>query len=71
MAIDPAEFDLLKRRADDLGLYLNEHRDADWFSDAVFYIMPKRKSAGQPCPSLLKYATAEQCWKFLDRYLEP
>lgn len=66
---EPEEFDALVRRADLLGLFLQEHRMFDpCRGGGPYYIAEKRKFREQHCETLLKYATAEHCWDFLERY---
>lgn len=64
------EFDLLKRRCDGLNLYINVHREADMTRGGQYYIIRKRKITGEHEPSLLRYATLEACWAFVNKYEE-
>ncbi len=69
MQVDAEEFDFLQRRADALGLYLNEHRNYDpCVGSGSLYIQTKRKWPGEKCTGLLKYATPAQCWEFFETY---
>ncbi len=66
---DDEEFDLLRRRADELNLFLQRHRNFDpCCGNGEFYIMEKRKSREQHCRSFIRYSTAEACWAFLNEY---
>jgi hypothetical protein len=68
--VDEMELDLLKRQADTLGLYVNRHREillCDIMDGRVFYLQRKRKSHGEVCPTILKYATVEEVQDYLTR----
>jgi len=67
---DRMELGLLRRNADSLGLYVNEHRDFDPCrgSDGPLYIQEKRKFREARAVTLLKYASIEQVWQFLGDY---
>lgn len=61
------EFDLLVRRARELGFFLQRHRHYDPCSPGGdLYIQEGRRFTGQHCETLLRYATEDQCWKFLN-----
>lgn len=63
------EFEFLKRRADSLNLFIAEHKNFDpCLGNGSLYIMPKRKTPQERCPTFLKYATPEQCWEFFEAY---
>jgi hypothetical protein len=66
--VEPEELELLKRRANSLNLYINEHRSFDPCRGGSLYIMPRRKFQGDRVESLLTYATPEQCWEFFESY---
>jgi len=61
------ELEFLRRRANELGLYLNRHKYAD-ATGGDLYVQEKRKFHGEKMQSLRKYATAAECWEFLTRY---
>ena len=66
---DEVEIDLLKRRARELGLYLNEHKAWDpTLGNGSLYIMPARTRKSEHVDSLAKFLTIEQAWQFLHEY---
>jgi hypothetical protein len=60
------EFDMLRRRADELGFHVQRHRDFDPYrGTGDLYIMEKRRFREEHMPTLRRYQTAEQIWAFL------
>jgi hypothetical protein len=65
----PMEFDLLVRRADAAGFYVNRHRSFDPLSQrGDLYLMPKRKIPGERPDTVLKFTTADEIHKWLHEY---
>jgi hypothetical protein len=65
---DDIEFDLLRRRADEAGFFVQRHRDYDpCRGGGDLYLQEKRELRRDRMPSLLKYATADQIHEFLNR----
>jgi hypothetical protein len=66
---DRIELDLLKRNADSLGLYINEHRDFDpCRGNGSLYVQHKLRHRSEPRITLLKWASIEQVWQFIGDY---
>jgi hypothetical protein len=67
MTVDPVDLEFMQRKAASLGLYVGEHRTFDpCMPGGPLFVQDIRKSRGQPCPSHLRYATAEMVWDFLN-----
>jgi hypothetical protein len=65
------EFDLLRRRAANVGLYLDRHLNFDpCLPGGDLYIASRRRFRGEHVDTLLKYATVDQCHDFLTAYEE-
>jgi hypothetical protein len=61
------DFDLLARRAADLGYYVQRHRQWDPnFGTGDLYIMERRRFPGERLPTILKYATADEIHNYLN-----
>jgi hypothetical protein len=61
------EFDMLQRRAAELGFHVQRHRSWDpTYGTGDLYIMEKRRFRGEHCDSILRYATAEQIHAYLN-----
>lgn len=56
------ELDLLQRRAELVGMYVNRHRQWDPLTDSGgdLYLMERKTRRNPKPPSMLRYATAEQ-----------
>jgi hypothetical protein len=64
---DETEFDLLRRRAEPLGLHVQRHRTWDPArGGGDLYIMPKRRYRGEHVETYLKYSTVDEIHKFLN-----
>jgi hypothetical protein len=59
---DEMEFDLLQRRADAAGMYVNRHKNWDPArGTGEFYLQRKKKFRGEPNgESILRYSTADE-----------
>jgi hypothetical protein len=69
MNVDAEEFEFLKRKASALGLYIQEHRQYDpCIGGGPLYIQRKKKFGGEHVDTLLRYATPEKAWEFLNTY---
>jgi hypothetical protein len=72
MDVDAMELDLLQRRAKELHLYINVHKNAslqDVAEGRTLYVQEERRTWNQERKpaTLLKYATQEECWDYLAR----
>lgn len=56
---DEMELDLLRKRADFVGCYVQRHKNADIFGGDL-YLMERRTPRNPRPPTLLKYASADQ-----------
>jgi hypothetical protein len=66
---ESTEFELLKRRCNAVGLYVNRHREFDaTFGTGDLYIMPRKTHANPKPLSLLTYATLEQAHAFVNQW---
>lgn len=64
---DEVEFDLLRRRAEELGLFVQRHRNYDpCRGTGDLYLMPKRRFRSERVETILKYATVDECHAFLN-----
>ena len=64
---DEVEFDLLRRRAAELGFHVQRHRVFDpTLGNGDLYIMEKRRFPGEWLPTILKYATADDIHEYLN-----
>jgi len=64
---DEVEFDLLRRRAAELGFHVQRHRQFDpTLGNGDLYIMEKRRFRGEHVPSILRYATADDIHEYLN-----
>lgn len=60
------DFDMLKRRAAEMGFHVQRHRDFDpCRGTGDLYIQETRKFRDEHMPTLRKFQTAEQIWEFL------
>ncbi len=60
------DFDLLRRRADEMGFFVQRHREWDPLrGNGDLYIAEKRKFREEHVDTILKYQSAAQLWKFL------
>jgi hypothetical protein len=60
------DFDLLRRSADEMGFFIQRHRNFDpCMPGGDLYIQEKRKFREEHMPTLRKFQTAEQIWNFL------
>jgi hypothetical protein len=67
MSVDPIDLELMQRKADALGYYVNEHKVFDpCRGNGSLYVQDKRKSRGQSVTSHLRYATPEMVWDLLN-----
>jgi hypothetical protein len=61
------EFDLLKRRADDLGFFVQRHRNYDpCMPGGDLYLQERRRFTGEHMDSILKFATADRIHAYLN-----
>lgn len=70
MALETSDedFDLLRRRCDELNLFVQRHKQWDPIrGTGDLYLMPKRKFREEHCDSILRYATAEQIWDYIKK----
>lgn len=70
---DETEFDLLRRRAEELGFFVQRHRQYDPCrgSGGDLYLMPKRKFRGEHVDTILKYASVDECHAYLNQIGRP
>ena len=68
MSVDAEELELMQRKAEAFGLYVNEHRNFDPCrgSAGSLFVMDKRKFRGEQCRTHLSYASAEMVWDLLN-----
>ena len=65
---DTAELEFIQRKADALNLYVNRHKQYDpLLPGGDLYLMRKKKFGSEHEPSILRYATADQIWSFLNQ----
>lgn len=65
---DEIEFDLLVRRAADLGYYVQRHRNWDPMrGTGDLYLAPRRRFPGEHVDTIMKYTTADDIHAYLSR----
>lgn len=61
------EFDLLRRRADDLGFFVQRHRTWDpTRGTGDLYLAPRKQFRGEQVETILKFATADEIHAYLN-----
>lgn len=61
------DFDLLKRRADDLGFFVQRHRNYDpCMPGGDLYLQESRRFTGEHMDTILKFATADRIHAYLN-----
>jgi hypothetical protein len=64
---DDMEFDLLRRRAEALGYFVQRHRNYDpCMPGGDLYLAPSRRFRGEHVDTILKYATADKIHAYLN-----
>lgn len=64
---DETELDLLRRRAADLGFFVQRHRQYDpCRGGGDLYLAPKKRFPGEHVDTLLRYSTADQIHEYLN-----
>jgi hypothetical protein len=67
MSVDAEELELMQRKANAFGLYVNKHRNFDpgRGSAGNLFVMDKRRFPDEQCKTHLSYASAQMVWDFL------
>lgn len=66
MNVDVEELELMRRKADALGLYVNEHRQYDpCRSNGPLYVADKKKHHTDRPVTHLRYASPQMVWDLL------